>query len=69
MSVSIPPVSDPYPTPLVDGTQSATDRQRAREDANRRRQPHHQGAPQPDAPQPQEPDASPTIGTLIDVRA
>jgi hypothetical protein len=72
MSFSIPPVSDPYPTPLVGETHSATDRQRARQEADRRRHQHAHPDPQAtderDAPAT-DPDARPTVGTLIDVRA
>ncbi|MES1255833.1 MAG: hypothetical protein ABUS56_09510 [Acidobacteriota bacterium] len=72
MSFSIPPVSDPYPTPLVGETQSITDRQRAREEADRRR--HQHPHPDPHVAEEQDvpakdPDAHPTVGTLIDVRA
>ena len=72
MSFSVTPASDPYATPLVAEPQSATDRRRARDDANRRRRPHsHAETARGDDPAPATPDADavPPIGTLIDVLA
>ena len=73
MSLSVPPISDPYPTPLVGETQSATERRHDQEDATRRRAPHRHTEPTPAVEQPTtapaDPETPPTIGTLIDVRA
>ena len=72
MPLSITPVPDLFPTPLVAEPQSPADRQRAREEAEHRRHAHpHADAPaeEPATPPAAEADAVVPIGTLIDVRA
>jgi hypothetical protein len=72
MSFTMLPIGTPYPTPVVLETQSATDRQHARDEANRR---HHAHAavetPAPDdaAATTLESEAGPPLGMLIDVKA
>ena len=70
MSFTVSPVSEPYAPPAVAETQSAPDGRRAQQDANRRRQHPRHAAPAPAGERSDlgpEPDAMPSVGTLIDV--
>jgi hypothetical protein len=72
MSLSILPVSTPFPTSLVPENHTATDRQHAHDDANQHRH-QHQHVEEPPSEEPAtgsvDPESPPTRGTLIDVQA
>jgi hypothetical protein len=72
MSLSILPVSSPFPTSVVPENDTATDRQHAQHDANQQRhqQQHVEQPPSEElATGTPDPESPPTIGTLIDVQA
>jgi hypothetical protein len=72
MSLSILPVSSPFPTSVVPENHTATDRQHPHDEANqhRHRQQHVEKPPPEElATGPVDPESPPTRGTLIDVQA
>ena len=72
MSLSILPVSTPFPTSLVPENHTATDKQHPQDDANQHRhQQQHVEAPPSEelATGSLDPESPPTRGTLIDVLA
>ncbi len=72
MSLSILPVSSPFPTSVVPENQTATDRQHPHDHANHHRHPHHH-VDTPPSEEPVsgslDPESPPSRGTLIDVQA
>lgn len=72
MSLSILPVSSPFPTSVVPENQTATDPQHAHDEPNQQRHPHHRvNTPSPEEPVTGslDPESPRSRGTLIDVQA